>query len=145
MDAEKPVFQEKWTNYYFVDLKGMPVCLVCGEALAVMKKAYLKRHYSSKHAKLDEMKGQMPFDKINACRRSLGAQQSVFTRPQTDRDNVMRASFVMSALIAYKLKPHAKGEFVKECLVAVACTVLQPKVRSQTVHGNEGETGCGAQ
>ncbi len=96
----------------------MPVCLVCGEALAVMKKAYLERHYSSKHAKLDELKGQMHFDKMNALRQSLGAQQSAFTRPQTDRQNVTRASFVVSELIAKKMKPHAEGELVKECLVA---------------------------
>jgi hypothetical protein len=38
-------FQEKWTNdYFFVEVKGKPVCLVCDDALAVMKKANLERH-----------------------------------------------------------------------------------------------------
>ena len=31
-------FQEKWTNdYFFVQINGKPVCLVCGDALGVMK------------------------------------------------------------------------------------------------------------
>jgi hypothetical protein len=51
VDAEYRSLQEKWTNdYSFVEVKGKPVCLVCGDALAVMKKANLERHYSSKHA-----------------------------------------------------------------------------------------------
>ena len=130
VDAECRVFQEKWTNYFFfVEVKGKPVCLVCGEALAVMKKANVERHYSSKHAKLDELKGQMRLDKINALRLSLGAQQAAFTRPQTDRENITRASFVVSELIATKLKPHAEGEFVKECLVAAAELLAPDKVK----------------
>ncbi|XP_056467534.1 general transcription factor II-I repeat domain-containing protein 2B-like [Gadus chalcogrammus] len=130
VDAECRVFQEKLTNdFFFVEVKGKPVCLVCGEALAVMKKANVERHYSSKHAKLDELKGQMRLDKINALRRSLGAQQAAFTRPQTDRENITRASFVVSELIATKLKPHAEGEFVKECLVAAAELLAPDKVK----------------
>lgn len=62
----------------------------------------------------------MRLDKINTLHRSLGAQQATFTGPQTDRENIMRASFVVSELIATKLKSHAEGEFVKECLVAAA-------------------------
>ncbi|KAK0144404.1 General transcription factor II-I repeat domain-containing protein 2A [Merluccius polli] len=124
VDAECRVFQEKWTNdFFFVEVKGKPVCLVCGEALAVMKKANVERHYSSKHAKLDELRGQMHLDKINALRRSLGAQHAAFT------ENVTRASFVVSELIATKLKPHAEGEFVKECLVAAAELLTPDKVK----------------
>ncbi len=54
IDAECRAFQEKCTNdNFFVEVKGKPVCLICGDALAVMKKANLERHYSSKHAKLN--------------------------------------------------------------------------------------------
>ena len=50
LDNECCVFQEKFTDYFFVDGKGKPVCLVCGESLAEMKKTHLERstlHYSS--------------------------------------------------------------------------------------------------
>ena len=106
VDAECRVFQEKWTNYFFfVEVKGKPVCLVCGEALAVMKKANVERHYSWKHAKIDELRGKMRLDRLFVG--VWGAQQAAFTRPQTDRENITRASFVVSELIATKLKPYA--------------------------------------
>lgn len=63
-----------------------------------------KRGVPLQHAKLDELRGQMRLDKTNALRQSLGAQQVAFTRPQTDRENIMHASSVVSELIATKLK-----------------------------------------
>lgn len=67
MDNECRVFNEKWTeDYFFVEVMGKPVCLVCGESLAVLKKANLERHYSTKHAKLAELQGQLRKDKLNA-------------------------------------------------------------------------------
>lgn len=39
VDTERRSFQDKWTkDYFFVEVKGKPVCLVCGNALAIMKK-----------------------------------------------------------------------------------------------------------
>lgn len=105
------------------------MCLVCGKVLAVMEKANLKRHYSSKHAKLDKLKGQMRLDKMNALRRSLVAQQAAFTRPCTNRQNIMLARFVVNELIATKLKPHAIGECMRECLVAAAEVLAPDKVK----------------
>lgn len=105
------------------------MCLVCGEALAVMKKANLERHYSSKHAKLSELGGQMRLDKINALQRGLKSQQATFTRPHCDRENVIQTSYVLSELIARKLKPHVEGEFVKECITAAAGLLAPEKVQ----------------
>lgn len=105
------------------------MCLVCGDALAVMKKVNLERHYSSKHAKLSELGGQLRLDKINALQRSLESQQATFTRPRYDRDNVIQTSYVVSELIAKKLRPHVEGEFVKECMVAAAELLAPDKVK----------------
>ena len=56
VDNECRVFQEKWTDdYFFVEVKGRPVCLVFGETLAVMKNTNLELHYSTKHARLSEL------------------------------------------------------------------------------------------
>ena len=55
VEAECCVFQEKLTNYFFFnEVKDKPVCLVCGEVLAVMKKANLRRHYSSKPRRVEK-------------------------------------------------------------------------------------------
>ena len=65
VDNECCVFQEKWTDdCFFVEVKGRPVCLVCGESLAVMRKTNLERHDSTKHARPSELQGQLRKDKI---------------------------------------------------------------------------------
>ena len=66
VDAECRSFQERWTNDYFFEMKGKPVCLVCGDALAVMKKGNLECHYNSKHVKLSELGEHMHLEKITA-------------------------------------------------------------------------------
>ena len=105
VDAECCSLKDKWTNeFFFVNMKGRSVCLVCGDALAVMKKTNLECHYSVKHAKLDVLKGQVPLDKVVALGWSLIGQQAVLSKPQVDQDKVMQASFVVSELIAKKLK-----------------------------------------
>lgn len=47
-------------------------------------------------------------DRVKALHLSLDAQQSMFTRRQSSRDDIM-----VNKLIAKKLKPVAEGEFVK--------------------------------
>lgn len=51
IDDEHRQFQEKWeTQYFFVEHRGIPTCLICSEKVAVHKEYNLKRHYSTKHA-----------------------------------------------------------------------------------------------
>lgn len=114
---------------FFVEVKDKPVCLVCGDVLAVMKKAKLEHHYSSKHAKLNILGGQMRLHKINALQQSLDSQQAAFTRPHCDRDTVIQTSYVVSKLIAKKLRPHVEGEFVKECMVAATKLLAPDKLK----------------
>lgn len=45
---------------------------------------------------------------------------TLFDNQLSDRDSVVQAVFVVSELIAEKLKPHLEEEFVKECLVRAA-------------------------
>ena len=91
-------------KFFFVKLKRKSVCLVCGDALAVMKKANLEYHYSTKHAKLDALKGQVRADKTAALRRNLIGQQVVLSKLRADQDSVTQGSFlVVSELIAKKL------------------------------------------
>uniref|UniRef100_A0A8C6NV87 Uncharacterized protein n=1 Tax=Nothobranchius furzeri TaxID=105023 RepID=A0A8C6NV87_NOTFU len=150
VDAVFRVFQEKWTNdLFFVEVKGKPVCLVHGDALAVIKKANLEHHYSPKPGRLEELKGEI----ISALCWSLIAQQAAFARPQTYRENI-----TVSGLLAKKglNNPQLKelvceleseyGDLVYQTeLCKYACTVLYTEGRSQTFHGDEGETCLGAQ
>ena len=51
VDTECRVFNQTWTSkYFFTEVKGKDVCLVCGEQVAVLKDYNLNRHYNTKHA-----------------------------------------------------------------------------------------------
>ena len=54
------------------------MCLVCGDALAVMKKSKLDHHYSVKHAKLDVLKGLVRMDKVAALRWRLSGSKQFY-------------------------------------------------------------------
>lgn len=84
---------------------------------------------SPKHTKLDELQGQRCLDKHNTLRGVWMLNKVAFTRPHSDRYNIMQASFVVSELIAKRLNPHSVGEFVKECLVAPTDMLTLNKVK----------------
>ncbi|XP_036281612.1 mediator of RNA polymerase II transcription subunit 25 isoform X2 [Pipistrellus kuhlii] len=51
-EREGPVFRKKWErDYFFVEVKNMPTCLICKKIMSVLKEYNLKRHYESKHSK----------------------------------------------------------------------------------------------
>nr|XP_028694657.1 mediator of RNA polymerase II transcription subunit 25 isoform X2 [Macaca mulatta] len=51
-EGEGRVFREKWERaYFFVEVKSMPMCLICKQIVSVLKEYNLKRHYESKHSK----------------------------------------------------------------------------------------------
>lgn len=48
VDAENRGFQDRWeAEYMFTEVKGKPVCLVCGDSVSVMKEYNLRRHYET--------------------------------------------------------------------------------------------------
>ncbi|XP_059846832.1 general transcription factor II-I repeat domain-containing protein 2-like [Hypanus sabinus] len=50
VDFENRGFQGRWeAEYMFTDIKGKPVCLVCGDGVAVIKEYNVRRHYETKH------------------------------------------------------------------------------------------------
>uniref|UniRef100_A0A8C2YPQ1 Mediator of RNA polymerase II transcription subunit 25 n=1 Tax=Chinchilla lanigera TaxID=34839 RepID=A0A8C2YPQ1_CHILA len=51
-EGEGRVFREKWErDYFFVEVKSMPTCLICKKIVSVLKEYNLKRHYESRHSK----------------------------------------------------------------------------------------------
>uniref|UniRef100_A0A5S6QHL4 Dimer_Tnp_hAT domain-containing protein n=1 Tax=Trichuris muris TaxID=70415 RepID=A0A5S6QHL4_TRIMR len=94
-----------------------------------MKKANLERHCISKHSKLDQLKGQLRLDKVNALQRSLKSQQAALSMPRYDTVNILQASYVVTELIAKKLRPHVEGEFVKDCMMVAAELLAPDKVK----------------
>ena len=91
--------------------------------MLTVKKGKPWGHYSKKNTKLDVIKGQARVDKVATLLRSLISPQKVLPKPQADQDSVSQTRFVVSELIAKKLKPYAEGEFM-ECFTV---ELLTPK------------------
>lgn len=129
VDAESRTFKQIWTtNFFFTEVKGKPVCLVCGEHVAVFKEYNLKRHYETKHAAkyknlTDAERARTSTDLL----AKLEKQQGCFTKLHADRDAATRTSFVIAHKIAQNSKPFSEGEFVKECMVESAALLCPEK------------------
>lgn len=82
VDTECRVFQEKWTSsYFFTEINGKPVCLVCSEHVSVLKEYNIRRHYQTHHGeKYKNLQGQLRTEKTNELLAGLRKQQSVFSR-----------------------------------------------------------------
>jgi hypothetical protein len=115
-------FQKRWEiEYFFFLSKDKPVCLLCSESVASCKEYNLKRHYAKRHEVLfKNVIGQERIDKFNQLVKNLKKQQSIFENQVFFPDTVVKASYVVSQILAKKMKPFADAEIVKECLKAVA-------------------------
>ena len=102
------------------------MCLVCGATVAVMKKANIERHYRTKHANYVQYSGDERIRKVQSLKNSFRLQGNMFTKGSHKATGIVHASYIISELIAKKLKEFSDGEFVKECLVAAA-EVLCPE------------------
>ena len=122
VDNECRSFQEKWTNDNFSVLhKEKPICLICNESVAVLKEYNIKRHFTTKHSQnFDRFSGQIRTDKIEKLKKNLLTQQNIFLKQHQEGNDIARASFVVSQMIAKHSKPFSEGEFVKQCLTSVA-------------------------
>lgn len=121
IESECRKFQTRWENeYFFVEIKGKCICLICNEAVAVMKDYNVRRHYETKHQSYTSYTGMERERKVKQMTASLLAQQQHFFRANKLQENSTVASYAVSQLIAEHGKPLSDGEFVKHCLIKVA-------------------------
>ncbi|XP_016792085.1 mediator of RNA polymerase II transcription subunit 25 isoform X2 [Pan paniscus] len=75
-EGEGRVFREKWERaYFFVEVKSMPMCLICKQIVSVLKEYNLKRHYESKHSKSYDQYTEQTRDAIlNELKKGLKCQ-----------------------------------------------------------------------
>ncbi|KAM9305583.1 general transcription factor II-I repeat domain-containing protein 2-like [Gastrophryne carolinensis] len=132
VDDEHRQFQEKWEKqYFFIEHKGIPTCLICTEKVAVPKEYNLKRHYTTRHAeeyakyKEDERANQVA--KLKTC---LLRQQDFFKKATKENDAAVEASYVVSMMIAKAGKSFKEGEFIKKCMLQAA-SIISPEKKGQ--------------
>lgn len=107
----------------FTEVKGKPVCLVCGDSVSVMKEYNLRRHYetSTKHT-------EQRLQKVEELKRNLKSQQAMFTKAKSQSKAAVKASFIVAEEVAKSARPFTEGDFVKNCMLKV-CDVVCPEKR----------------
>ena len=130
--AKKPPktyhFHKEWEeDYFFVEFKGKPICLICKDSVALSKKCNLERHYKQKHVitkdKYDERfppKTALRRAQLQKLKVAYGEQKATFTRPVTKAQAATVASYRVSHVMAKNKKSFKDGEFVKEAITAAA-------------------------
>ena len=118
VENENRQFHKSWTyDYFFTNINDRAVCLICCEQLSVLKKYNVKRHYESKHSsKFDNLQGQLRKDMVDQLQET---QRNLFVSDSSIA-NTVRASYLVSQILAKRMKPFSDGEMVKECLLVIA-------------------------
>ena len=132
VDADGRLFQERWEAEYFFVLQGeRPVCLVCCEALSVVKEYNLRRHFDTKHgAKYASASLQEKQHIAKGLKRKLQVQQNVFTKSATKNNAAVKASFIVAQEIALASKSFSEGPFLKQCMLKVCEQVCPDQLQT---------------
>ena len=122
-------FQENWeTQYFFVEHRGTPTCLICTEKVAVHKEYNLKRHSSTRHAEeYAKYHGDEKANLVASLKTCLLRQQDVFKKAPKENNSAVEASYMVNEMIAKAGKPFTEGEFVKKCMLQAASIVCPEK------------------
>lgn len=94
IDSKRRLFQNKWTNQYFViENKGKIMCLICHEFISAMKGYNIKRHYESKHKiKYDVLLGPFREIEVQKLQKSLTGEQLIFSKVAVQNRAIISAS-----------------------------------------------------
>jgi len=125
---ENRKYSEEWEEKYFFIIQNTKLmCLICREIVAVFKEYNVKRHYETKHNDYLKFSSEVKQSKLREFMSQLKTQQKMFSSALQQPSNIVKASYSVSLLIAKKMKKLSDGEFVKECLEAVAKDILPDK------------------
>ncbi|XP_062422358.1 general transcription factor II-I repeat domain-containing protein 2-like [Pungitius pungitius] len=130
VDTENRGFQTRWeSEYMFTEVAGKPVCLLCGESVAVLKEYNLRRHYETKHAdKNKNMDMEQRLQKAEELKRGLKSRQALFKKAKSQGQAAVKASFILAEEIAKSARPFTEGDFIKNCMIKV-CDEVCPEKR----------------
>ncbi|KAL3968683.1 KRAB domain-containing zinc finger protein [Sarotherodon galilaeus] len=129
VDGEGRRFQERWElQYFFTEIRGNCVCLICKETVALFKDFNIRRHYETKHAATyNKLTGSERAEKVKQLQAALASQQRFFTRACETHENITKASYEVAMLIAKHGKPFTEGTFVKDCVMKMVENICPKK------------------
>jgi hypothetical protein len=105
------VFQEQWGNVYFFSVvRDKIACLICRKVVSAPKEYNLRQHYETLHKhKFGVLEGRLRENKLKNLKCDLQRQQNMFTAATKTNEAAVQASFIISQIIARKLKPFSEG------------------------------------
>ena len=79
LEDENRKFQSEWENlFFFIQVKGNAVCLICRHTITILKLYNLKRHYEQKHGEIDKLTVGERKAKLQSLKNNLTSQQNIF-------------------------------------------------------------------
>nr|XP_040025001.1 general transcription factor II-I repeat domain-containing protein 2-like [Gasterosteus aculeatus aculeatus] len=132
VDADRRLFQQRWEGEYLFVLQGeRPVCLLCYEAVSVVKDYNLRRHFDTKHgAKYAKASLQEKQQIAQELKGKLQSQQSLFVKSTAKNEAAVKASFIVAEEIAHASKSFSEGAFLKQCMLKVSEQVCPDQLQT---------------
>ena len=113
MDSECSKFQTRWEiEYFFTEVRGKCICLICNETVAVVKEHNVKRYFETKHKKYESCTGAEREQKVKQMTATLQGQQKCFLRANKAQENATVASYEVAQLLAQHGKAFTDGDFI---------------------------------
>jgi hypothetical protein len=131
IEDEHRIFQEKWEiQYLCCEFKQKIICLICKQTISVPKEYNIRRHYDIHRSKYDQFTGNLRTDKLRNLKSCLEKQQNIFHQVNRINEDAVKASFVVSNMIACHSKPFTEGSFIKDCVIKMAEIVCPDKIQT---------------
>ncbi|GLV46488.1 hypothetical protein CBL_20817 [Carabus blaptoides fortunei] len=132
---ENRTFHDEWrTKYFFIEVKGKAICLICRECISLLKEYNVKRHYNTKHPNYcSELTIEAKQKKVASLSNNLLAEQNIFKKQNFEDEAAVKASFVIAHKLPEANKPFSVSEFIKDCLVE-ASGIICPSEQNKFKH-----------
>jgi len=127
---ENRQYQESWEKDYFqVMVKDTVVCLICDTKFQSCKSSNIRRHYMTQHIDFHHLTGEERTYKISSLKKSLSIQQNCMNKSVQQPANIVKASLLVSNMIAKNMKSYSDGEFIKNCIASVIDVICPEKAK----------------
>ncbi|KAK9720365.1 Spin-doc zinc-finger [Popillia japonica] len=117
-------FHLEWEEqYFFTEVKGKNVCLLCNTSISVARKGNIERHHKAVHSKFEKsfpLSSGTRKEKLKQLKNQLVGQQSIFLKTADKNKAATEASYRVSQIIARKKKPYEDGEMIKQAFLEAA-------------------------
>ena len=124
IDYECRQFQDEWNlKYFFIKSADKALCVICHEAIAVLKEYNLRRHYQTKHQSYcSQMTGKVCPEKFAKLQHQINAQRSMFMECSNENESLTKVSYKVAYVLAKCGKPFTDGGIVKKWKLRRNCS-----------------------